>query len=94
MAQYIGVVLESLSILNPLFLATGFAAGIFLILAAPLFLIAFVRWIALMLQSKRKVLCTTCGHEGALKKRLAGSALIELLCWLLWAPGIIYSAWR
>lgn len=66
-----------------------------LIELSPLFVLTCIRWWAIGFQEKRKMLCTTCGHEGLLGKKLKGHLIIELVCWLLLLiPGLIYSTWR
>jgi predicted RNA-binding Zn-ribbon protein involved in translation (DUF1610 family) len=49
-------------------------------------------WIKKNLQNKY---CPQCGYRGQMKKKIAGSGLIELVLWLFFLlPGLIYSMWR
>jgi len=43
---------------------------------------------------KKEVICTLCGHVGMPKKLTKGSFAVELLLWLFFGIGILYSIWR
>lgn len=64
------------------------------LIAIPFILLLGLRWIT-GFSKKRRMFCTTCGHEGEVRKELRGNFLIELLLWLFFlAPGLVYSVWR
>ncbi|MGE4131884.1 MAG: hypothetical protein AB7F86_09610 [Bdellovibrionales bacterium] len=86
---------DHLQIIQGLIAVTGIAGAYVVLSLAPLLLLVVPRSLVLFFQDKRKMLCTTCGHQGPSKKKLRGSVIIEALCWLFaLVPGLIYGAWR
>jgi hypothetical protein len=59
--------------------------------------IIVILWVTVLkiLFPKEDYICKDCGTVATPKKKIPGSALVELVLWLLFIiPGLIYTTWR